>query len=106
MVKRISLVRRRKDLTPEQFAAHWLGPHADIARTIPGLRGYRINLARDPDVAGWDGVAETWFDSEAAGREAFASEPLHSLLMEDRPKFIDFQAVFFVDEHVVAEPPG
>ena len=105
MVKRISLVRRRKDLTPQQFAAHWLGPHADIARGIPGLRGYRINLARDPDDAGWDGVAETWFDSEEAAREGFASEPLKSPLTEDRPKFIDYQVVFFVDVHIVAQSP-
>ena len=104
MVKRISLARRRPDLTRAEFAAHWLGPHSDIARSIPGLRGYRINLSRDPDSV-WDGVAETWFDSEEEAVAAFNTEPIKGLMTADRPKFLDEVIVFIADEHVVVEPP-
>jgi len=92
-------------MTPEAFAAHWLGPHADIARQIPRIRGYLINLPHDPEAAGWDGIAETWFDSAEDARQGFESEPIRSLLAEDRPKFLGDVRVFFVDEHVVIPRP-
>jgi uncharacterized protein (TIGR02118 family) len=101
MVKRVSLARRRQGMSKEAFAEHWLGPHAEIARRIPGLRGYVINLIHDPEVAGWDGIAETWFDSREDALAGFASEPIRSELAADRPLFLDEVRVFFVDEHAV-----
>lgn len=95
------MVRRRRDLTPQEFESHWLGPHADIVRRIPGLRGYTVNLVDDPAPGGWDGVAETWFDSIAAAIEGFAAEPARGLLHEDRKQFIEDVQVFFVKEHQI-----
>jgi uncharacterized protein (TIGR02118 family) len=101
MVKRISLARRRPGMSMQEFAAHWLGPHADIAQRIPGLRGYVINLIDDPELAGWDGIAETWFDSRDAAISGFASEPIRTELAADRPQFLAEVRVFFVEEHHV-----
>jgi uncharacterized protein (TIGR02118 family) len=101
VIKRISLARRRPDLSREAFAAHWLGPHAEIARSIPNIRGYIINLIDDPERVGWDGVAETWFDTRDDAVNGFESEPIVSLLRDDRPKFLDEVVVFFVDVHEV-----
>ena len=39
MVKRITLLRRLEGMTNQEFAAHLLGAHADIARRAPNLRG-------------------------------------------------------------------
>ena len=105
MVKRVSLARRRKGMSMEEFASHWLGPHADIARAIPGLRGYVVNLVRDPELAGWDGIAETWFDSEEDAVAGFESEPVRTELAADRPQFLDEVRVFFVDEYTVVPHP-
>lgn len=104
MIKRISMVRRRADLTVEEFVAYWLGPHAEIAREMPGALGYVVNVAHDPEEAGWDGFAEVWFESHAAAEAAFASEPFASRIRADRPKFVGEQVIFFVDETVVIEP--
>jgi uncharacterized protein (TIGR02118 family) len=101
VIKRISLARRRPDLSREEFAAHWLGPHAEIARGIPKIRGYIINLVDDPDRVGWDGIAETWFDNHEDAVNGFESEPIVSQLRDDRPKFLHEVVVFFVDVHEV-----
>lgn len=105
MVKRVSLARRRHGMSRQAFADHWLGPHVEIVKTIPGLRGYVINLVHDPEAAGWDGIAETWFDSQEDAEAAFASEPIRSQLAADRPQFLAEVRVFFVDEHTVAVTP-
>lgn len=101
MIKRISMVRRRAGMSREDFAAHWLGPHADVIRTLPGIRGYVVNLADDPETAGWDGIAEVWFDSIEDVELAFGGEEAKALLAADRPLFVGELVVFFADENVV-----
>ncbi len=107
MIKRISLVRRKPGLTREQFLAHWMGPHAEIVRRLPGLRGLRFGAVRrwSPEEAGWDGVGEIWFDDIAAAEAAFKAEPHLSLLVEDRRKFLGEAQWCFVEEHTAVAPP-
>ncbi len=109
MIKRISLIRRQSHLSREAFFDHWTGPHADIVRQMPGLRGLRYGLVQSwvPDEAAWDGVGEIWFDSVADAESAFASEPSRSLLIADRKLFIaEAQSCFVVEQTVVPPPDG
>ena len=47
MIKMVVLVRRRPDLGQRAFADYWTHRHAPLAAQIPGMRGYRINVARE-----------------------------------------------------------
>jgi uncharacterized protein (TIGR02118 family) len=107
MIKRVSLVRRRPDLSREEFLAHWMGPHAEIVRRLPGVRGLRFAVVErwSPVQAAWDGIGELWFDSVADAERAFATEPYRSLLVEDRQKFLGEAQWCFVTEHTVVPPP-
>ena len=107
MIRRVSFIRRRADLTPEQFLAHWHGRHAELVRRLPGLRGLRftrIDRCAPPDAA-WDGLGETWFDSIADSDRAFATEPFKTLLAEDRAKFIGASQSCYVEDGDGAPPP-
>jgi hypothetical protein len=55
LIKRMSLLRRRPDVTPETFLREWRAVHAPLVRSIAGVRGYRQNL-----------IAELWLDSTEA----------------------------------------
>ncbi len=107
MIKRVSFLRRKEGLTKEEFVAHWTGPHADIVRQMPGVRGLRFGIVQSwtPDEAAWDGVGEVWFDSIEAAHAAFATEPYKSMLIEDRPKFMREAQSCFVEEKTVVTPP-
>ena len=48
MIKRVSLVRRKDGLTHEEFFAHWMGPHAEIVKQLPGAP--RPALRRGPEL--------------------------------------------------------
>jgi uncharacterized protein (TIGR02118 family) len=106
MIKRVSLLRRKPDLTEEQFFKHWTGPHADIVRQMPGIRGLRFGrvMRWNPEEARWDGIGEVWFDSIDAALTAFATEPFASMLAADRPKFIGEAQSCFVEEHTKIAP--
>ncbi len=107
MIRRVSFIRRKAGLTPDQFFDHWTGRHAEIVRQLPGLRGLRFSRVERcvPEDAAWDGVGETWFDSIPDADRAFAGEPFLALLTEDRQKFIGNAHSCYVEEPTGARPP-
>ncbi|MEI6375174.1 MAG: EthD family reductase [Actinomycetes bacterium] len=70
--KAIILLRRRDDMTHEEFATWWLDKHAPLAATLPGVRRLCFNLADDG--AAFDGVSELWFDTREDFDAAYATE--------------------------------
>ncbi|MGE5139612.1 MAG: EthD family reductase [Rudaea sp.] len=69
MVKLIALLKRKPGMTRDEFAKRWVEEHTRISSMLPGLRGYRINIAtpRQPEGTDheplYDGTAEMWWDS-------------------------------------------
>jgi uncharacterized protein (TIGR02118 family) len=107
MIKRISLVARKPGMSIEEFERHWTGPHIEIVRQLPGLRGLRLNLIEHVESEReWDGIGELWFDSVQDAQAAFAADPVRSLLAEDRAKFLGRGQVYFVREETVIAPGG
>jgi uncharacterized protein (TIGR02118 family) len=106
MIRRVSFIRRRADLTLEQFLAHWRGRHAEIVRQLPRLRGLRFTRVDKcaPAALAWDGLGETWFDTIDDADRAFATEPFRTLLTEDREAFIGDSQSCYVEESIDALP--
>ena len=93
MQKRITLLRKRPDLTVDDFRRHWAEPHAAIARRFSGLVKYNQNrveaeLAASGPVQ-WhiDGVVELWFCSPSA-MSTPESRATTDALIEDEPRFL------------------
>ena len=97
LAKRCCLLRRRRDLSVAAFRDHWAGPHAAIARTLPGIARYTQNrvakqLWERHAVApafGCDGIVELEFRDEKAMAEANASDAARRFLPEDELRFLD-----------------
>jgi hypothetical protein len=100
MIRRISVVQRRADISRDEFARRWLGEHAGIATRLEGLRGYVLYFAKD-DCASFDGIAVTTFDSRKAAERAFADPAVADDLRRTRDEFAKSVEVCFVDEHVI-----
>lgn len=104
MIKRVTFVRKRDDLTQDEFVAHWVGTHSVLARELDGVRGYRINVI-DPatsegtEMEQWNGIGELWFDDLAASEAAFAAKGAQ--LDADLVNFLSAKLTVFVDEHVI-----
>lgn len=87
-VKRLGILRKRDDMSYDEFRGHWMGRHAELCQKLPGLRRYSINLVdreRFPKF-GYDGFSELWFDDEESLHAAFAS-PEGKTLLADLPNF-------------------
>ena len=108
MIKTIGLLTRKDGWTHEQFMKHWVEVHAPLALAVPGLRRYVQNHIRDErrradiettDVE-IDGIAELWFDDQAA-LEAAARTPEMKALHADGALFIGRIKSYLVEEKVV-----
>lgn len=125
MFKIIFCLRRRPDLTPEQFDAYWRDTHAPLVRrhaAALGIRRYVQSTRFDSDLAEaaakvrgapapFDGVAELWFDSLEAVQAGFSTEAGRAAgraLLEDEARFIDLEnsPIWFATEREIVGGEG
>jgi len=108
MIKTIGLLTRKDGWSHEQFMKHWIEIHAPLAHAVPGLRRYVQNhitgertRADIPATAvEIDGIAELWFDNQAA-LDTAARSPEMKALHDDGAKFIGRIRSYVVDEKTV-----
>jgi uncharacterized protein (TIGR02118 family) len=123
MIKLVFTLRRREDMTREEFQRYWREQHAPLVRRHAdalAIRRYVQVHARDTPldeaVAGargseprfYDGVAELWWDSVEELVEAFSSDAGQAAgqeLLEDEMRFIDLprSPLWLGEEDVVIE---
>lgn len=74
MLKVISLLKRKEDMSLEDFRKWALEEHPQLGKKLPGMRHYRMSviLEDNPDLP-CDAVSEFWFDDNAALEAAFAT---------------------------------
>ena len=101
MIKRISLVWKRPELTDAEFRRIWLGEHVDYAKQLPGAREYTIDFVTDAPKGAPSAIATLRFDSREALEAAFSDQQLKDNLMRTRQQFAEDVQVMIVDEHVV-----
>ena len=75
MLKVISLLKRKEDMSFEEFRKWALEEHPPLGKKLPGIRKYRMSVVQEdnPDLP-CDAVSEFWFDDDAARQAAFATE--------------------------------
>ena len=122
MIKLVFCLRRRADLSREEFQKYWLETHAPLVRAraeaIGATRYVQVHTQHDelnamlqatrggPEV--YDGVAELWFESRAALEAALGTEAGmaagHDLLADEK-NFIDLERspLWIGEEHAILE---
>lgn len=107
-MKSIGLLTRRPELTHAQFIRHWKDIHGPLAYAVPGIKRYVQNdiVAEPsrPDIPDHsiaiDGIAEIWWESEAAMLAARDSPELKAL-HADGALFIGTIKSFVISERVI-----
>lgn len=123
MIKLMFCIRKRADISHEEFHRYWLkehGPlvksHADTLKLRKYVQshtdhtelGQAIAAGRGVKVPAFDGVAELWLDSIDDLQAGLATEEgvaASLALAEDEARFIDLEnsSIFFVQEHGILD---
>jgi len=108
VVKLIALLKRKPDVSRQEFARRWLEDHTRISSRLPGLLEYRINIATERQEGGgepeYDGTAEMWWPDVDAMEQAFASE-IGARAGADADEFASVRIHVYTEEHVIELPP-
>ncbi len=114
MIKSFRVMKRRNDLTREQFLRHWKEIHGPlfVSKNVPGLRKYIQNhpvKVTGPDFdTDIDGIVELWFD-DLESAQAFPQwlrSDEGKECREDLELFVDVKEGlrrFLAEEHVLKE---
>jgi uncharacterized protein (TIGR02118 family) len=125
MVKLVFTLRRRPDMTREDFQRYWREQHAPLverhAETLRIRRYVQVHAretelddaiaaSRGSEAGAFDGVAELWWDSVEdliAAYSSDAGQAAGAELLEDERKFIDLprSPLWLGEEHVVVGAP-
>jgi uncharacterized protein (TIGR02118 family) len=122
VIKLVFVIRRRAELSPEEFHRYWLDEHGPLARSLLtslGARRYVQTHTLETELHGalaasrgtaeaHDGVAEIWWDSLEAFVAASTTEEgqrANEILIADEAKFIDFDrsSLFLTEEHPIID---
>jgi len=126
MIRLTYALRRRPDLTRDEFQRYWRETHAPLVETVAAtlrIRRYvqahtlatpldgALRDSRGATVEPFDGVAELWWDSVddlAAAMSTPEGAQAARQLLEDEANFIDLEAspIWVADEHVVLGSAG
>lgn len=111
MIKLIALLKRKPGISREEFARRWVEDHTRISSALPGLVGYRINIASERQPSGvsdeplYDGTAEMWWESIDEMEAAFDTE-VGQLAGADADEFAEVRIHLYTVEHVVLAEPA
>jgi uncharacterized protein (TIGR02118 family) len=101
VVKVLALIKRKPELSRDEFLHHWEEQHAPLIRDLPGVRRYRQNHAIKHHIEWpYDGAAEVWFDSVGDVARAFEG-PAADAMRVDEEKFVGEIVWFLVKEHEI-----
>ena len=108
MIKSLTLLTRKAELTHEEFMRHWVEIHAPLARKVPGIRRYvqthLLEERKRPDIPSSDveidGIAELWYDDQESMRKALAS-PEGKALYADGALFIGRVKTYTTEERQI-----
>jgi uncharacterized protein (TIGR02118 family) len=101
MIKRVSLVWKRPELSDAEFRELWLGEHVEYAKQLAGLREYIIDFVTEGGTAGPSGIATLRFDSRQALEAALSEPTLSRELARTREQFASTVQVMIVDEAII-----
>ncbi len=122
MIKLVYCLKRRPDVSEDEFHRYWLEDHGALAKKLMSPMGMKkyvqahtLNVPLNEILQqtrelreGYDGVAELWWDSEDVIIDALSTPEgmeANAALMEDEAKFIDLanSCMWISEEHVIYE---
>lgn len=105
--KTVFFTEKKKDMSFSEFDRYQMQRHVPLVLDIPGLLGYSVNIATQPDDAPFCSLfVELWFESGDAFQKAMESEEAATAIA-DQPNMLEQQATFVaVKEYLLKAPPA
>jgi uncharacterized protein (TIGR02118 family) len=120
MIKLVYCVRKRSDVSDDEFHRYWLEEHGPLVKSVREAMGaarYVQSHTIDPDSnsllqasrgsrVAYDGITEVWWASRENFEQGLATDEgreAAQLLLDDEKNFIDLEgsSLFLTEEHEI-----
>jgi len=103
MLKVISLLKKKEDISFEEFRKWALEDHPHLGKKLPGIRHYRMSvLLQESSDLPYDAVSEFWFDDNEARLAAFSTQE-GKAAAEDASAHCSSRVHLLTEEKVIIE---
>ena len=103
MLKVVSLMRKKDEITLEEFRNWALNEHPEKGKQLPGMRHYRMSVVlEDAAELPYHAVSEFWFDDNEARLAAFGT-PQGKSAAEDAAAHCASRVHLLTEEKVIIE---
>ncbi len=113
MLKRMTLLAKRENMTTSAFREHWAGNHSQLALSLPGVCKYTQNrldkiLMTHPESGAFqaDGIVELFFTDAISMKKAQASETGAIEIPNDELYFLKGWSLSIVETSDPHDHPG
>ncbi len=105
MIKCTILLRKKPEMTQEEFVRYHRETHAALFRSLPESREYVRRYVQQHPIEGgilgmpervYDGITELWFDDVEALRKLFGSKSYMDAIRPDEENFLDLGGCSFM----------
>ena len=103
MFKAIILLKKKEEVSAEEFKNWWINSHSSKAAMLPKIRKLCFNLVENEGDKTYDGVAEQWFDSQSDFEAAYASDLGKAVAADSMANVLKRDRLFVV-EHMIVQP--
>jgi uncharacterized protein (TIGR02118 family) len=100
MVKQVVLIKKRPEVSFDEFKKHYLEIHAPLfIRLFPECRKYTVNLAlqRGKETL-YDAISEFWWEDIESIKRAGRSDAYKTKLRPDENEFMESYQIILVEE--------
>jgi uncharacterized protein (TIGR02118 family) len=118
MIKLVALLKKRADISREEFISYYEMCHAPLALQLTAMgHDYRRNYPRTARVEGretdvapeYDVITEVWFQDQKAYQaftESMQNPAIRSQIVADEERFLDRarSRIYIVDEYITECP--
>jgi uncharacterized protein (TIGR02118 family) len=85
----VFLVKKKADMTQDEFARFWIEDHTPFTAKVAGIRSYRVYPFHDGQTGPFDGAAVISFDDQESCERALASPEFEAALADA----VNFQTI-------------
>jgi len=106
MLKVLQVIKKKPEVSFEDFEKQVLGTYAKNAKKMPGIKGFTINLIRggyQVEERPFDCVAEMIFANEESFTKAIEA-PETKILLEELERVAERSEFIYSEEHAVKKP--
>ena len=101
MFKAIILLKKKEEVSSEEFKNWWINSHSSKAAMLPKIRKLCLKFVDNEGEKAYDGIAKQWFDTQEDFEDAYARKNNKKVAADSISNVLKRDRVFGNEHNIV-----